>query len=67
LLRQIFLFLLKVSTHSEKNKMAASNLAVCFGPNVLWPPEESPDFIKHSLKLNMVVEKLILSPEIMAE
>nr|XP_027203786.1 rho GTPase-activating protein 1-like [Dermatophagoides pteronyssinus] len=36
LLKYIIEFLVKVMDHSEFNKMTASNLAIVFGPNLLW-------------------------------
>ena len=36
LLKYIIEFLVKVMDHSEFNKMTVSNLAIVFGPNLLW-------------------------------
>lgn len=36
LLKYIVIFLAKIMDHSEFNKMNASNLAILFGPNLLW-------------------------------
>lgn len=36
LLKYVINFLVKVMDHSEFNKMTASNLAIVFGPNLLW-------------------------------
>ena len=33
-------FLTRVAEHSEINKMTISNLAVVFGPNLVWSKEE---------------------------
>ncbi|GCB70232.1 hypothetical protein scyTo_0010728 [Scyliorhinus torazame] len=37
LLRYLFCVLYYINKHSEVNKMDAHNLAVCIGPNMLWP------------------------------
>lgn len=39
-LRYIMEFLHQVSLRSEKNHMNASNLAVVFGPNLIWPKDD---------------------------
>ncbi|KAL4717616.1 hypothetical protein ACJJTC_000765 [Scirpophaga incertulas] len=39
LLKYIFNFLWKVQDRSCLNKMTSSNLAVVFGPNLVWPPK----------------------------
>ena len=41
LLRYLIKFLAKVTEHSELNKMNASNLAIVFGPNLLWSSNEN--------------------------
>ncbi|GCC24239.1 hypothetical protein chiPu_0002639 [Chiloscyllium punctatum] len=37
LLRYFFCVLYYINKHSEVNKMNAHNLAICIGPNMLWP------------------------------
>ncbi len=32
---------LKVMEHSDRNKMTAPNLAVVFGPNLMWPADKA--------------------------
>ncbi|XP_055333348.1 rho GTPase-activating protein 8-like [Paramacrobiotus metropolitanus] len=39
-LRYIMEFLHQVSLRSETNHMTASNLAIVFGPNLIWPKDE---------------------------
>ncbi|KAL4232466.1 Rho GTPase-activating protein 1 [Mactra antiquata] len=36
-LKCILDLLSEVAAHSEKNKMTTQNLAICFGPNLIWP------------------------------
>lgn len=39
-LSYIMNFLHDVAQHSEKNHMTPSNLAIVFGPNLVWPRDE---------------------------
>ena len=41
LLSRLIRFLLRVSMHSEENKMSLSNLAIVFGPNLLRSQDDS--------------------------
>ncbi len=41
-LRYLLGFLYGVSLHAEKNHMTPSNLAICMGPNLLWPDPSVP-------------------------
>lgn len=36
-LKYILDLLTEVAAHSDKNKMTTQNLAICFGPNLIWP------------------------------
>ncbi|KAK3600400.1 hypothetical protein CHS0354_026630 [Potamilus streckersoni] len=36
-LKYIIDFLVEVAAHSEKNRMTSANLAIVFGPNLIWP------------------------------
>ncbi|XP_052240817.1 rho GTPase-activating protein 8-like isoform X3 [Dreissena polymorpha] len=36
-LKYILDLLVEVAAHSEKNRMTTVNLAICFGPNLIWP------------------------------
>ncbi|XP_060555400.1 rho GTPase-activating protein 8-like isoform X3 [Ruditapes philippinarum] len=36
-LKYILDLLSEVAAHSDKNKMTTTNLAICFGPNLIWP------------------------------
>ena len=40
-LKYLMEFLSTVTEHSFLNKMTASNLAIVFGPNLVWPKDES--------------------------
>lgn len=45
LLKYIFEFLCKVIDRSELNKMNASNLAIVFGPNLVWSQNKQPTLL----------------------
>ena len=45
LLARLFAFLHRVADRSDLNKMRPANLAICFAPNLLRPPVESPDIV----------------------
>lgn len=36
-LKFILDLLVEVAAHADKNKMTTQNLAICFGPNLIWP------------------------------
>lgn len=40
-LKCILDLLVEVAAHSDKNKMTKVNLAICFGPNLIWPKGQS--------------------------
>ena len=51
--------LFRVSSHSDKNFMKPSNLAVCFGPTLMRPERETVATIIDLKHQNKVVEVLI--------
>eukprot|EP01103_Thecamoeba_quadrilineata_P004949 TRINITY_DN14812_c0_g1_i1.p1 TRINITY_DN14812_c0_g1~~TRINITY_DN14812_c0_g1_i1.p1 ORF type:complete len:1201 (+),score=290.37 TRINITY_DN14812_c0_g1_i1:68-3670(+) len=59
LLEYLMFFLKKVSTYSDKNKMRAMNLAICFSPNLLRPKTETIEFSLNISKSNAIVEAMI--------
>ncbi|EGD78720.1 hypothetical protein PTSG_01699 [Salpingoeca rosetta] len=49
----------RLSKHSERTSMTLENLAVCFGPSIMWPRQQSISAIAVS---NKVAEYLIRMP-----
>jgi len=43
LLRILFYFIAEVGSHHEKNGMTCKNLAIVFGPNLIWAKGAGPD------------------------
>lgn len=46
LLRYVFCLLHYINKHSEVNRMDAYNLAICIGPNMLWPNKPPLDALQ---------------------
>lgn len=42
-LRILFFFIAEVGAHHEKNGMTCANLAIVFGPNLIWAKGAGPD------------------------
>jgi Rho GTPase-activating protein 1 len=54
----------KISTYSSINKMTTTNLAIVFGPNLLRPEQESPEFaLFHASIIPAIVKFMIESPD----
>ena len=55
--------LVKVASFKDKNRMQFSNLAIVFGPTLMWsPPQEASKTVNLALDLmqqNMIVEALL--------
>lgn len=52
--------LLRVSKHEPQNRMSLSNLAIVFGPCIMWPREtQSADIMTNVMLHNRVVEGLL--------
>ena len=51
----------KVTTYKEVNRMAVSNLAIVFGPTLMWPPPQvtNTNMALNMMQQNMIVEALI--------
>jgi len=51
----------KVTTYKEVNRMAVSNLAIVFGPTLMWPPAHltNTNMALNMMQQNMIVEALI--------
>ena len=46
-LRYLLAFLHQVTRRADENRMSAHNLAICIGPNLLWPPTHSVLTMQH--------------------
>ena len=51
----------KVTSYKELNRMAVSNLAIVFGPTLMWPPATltNTNMALNMMQQNMIVEALI--------
>jgi len=51
----------KVTAYKEVNRMAVSNLAIVFGPTLMWPPAHlaNTNMALNMMQQNMIVEALI--------
>ncbi|XP_078261985.1 T cell activation RhoGTPase activating protein b [Rhinoraja longicauda] len=54
LLRYMFCLLYCINKHSEVNRMDAYNLAVCIGPNMLWPNKPPLDALQKEVTAKVV-------------
>ncbi|KAK2711447.1 rho GTPase-activating protein 12-like isoform X2 [Artemia franciscana] len=59
-LKFLFTHLLKVTEYREKNRMQISNLAIVFGPTLMWPATESLNLALDMMQQNLVIECLLL-------
>eukprot|EP00041_Stephanoeca_diplocostata_P025664 m.677320 g.677320 ORF g.677320 m.677320 type:complete len:134 (+) comp22795_c0_seq10:1318-1719(+) len=57
-LEYLLVFLRSVADHAEVNKMGTSNLAIVFGPNLLWSPDVALSF-SDTGKINQVARYLL--------
>jgi len=51
----------RVTAYREVNRMAVSNLAIVFGPTLMWPPAHmtTTNMALNMMQQNMIVESLI--------
>jgi len=52
----------KVTSYKEVNRMAVANLAIVFGPTLMWPPAHltaGSNMALNMMQQNMIVEALI--------
>ncbi|XP_067900873.1 T cell activation RhoGTPase activating protein b isoform X2 [Heterodontus francisci] len=54
LLRYLFCVLYYINKHSEVNKMDAYNLAICIGPNMLWPNKVATAELQKEVSVKVV-------------
>ncbi|GBP39070.1 Rho GTPase-activating protein 15 [Eumeta japonica] len=68
-LKYLLEHLLRVTTYSEKNRMHTANLAIVFGPTLLWAPaEQAHNIALDCIQQNNVVDILLTDfKEIFAE
>jgi len=64
--RYLVRFLARVGENGELNKMYPPNLAICFAPNLLRPRQHSISAALDVMKVNRVIEELIVNPEILS-
>ncbi|XP_015603217.1 rho GTPase-activating protein 12 isoform X3 [Cephus cinctus] len=51
--------LLRVTSYQEYNRMHIPNLAIVFGPTLMWPAEESANMALDLMQQNLVIECLL--------
>jgi len=51
----------KVTQYKDVNRMASANLAIVFGPTLMWPPANltTTNMALNMMQQNMIVEALI--------
>jgi len=59
-LQALLKHLLKVAEYSEFNRMQIPNLAIVFGPTLMWPATESTNMALDLMKQNLVIEALLV-------
>lgn len=58
-LRFLLDHLLRVEKYKEFNRMTFSNLAIVFGPALMWPAEDSRFMALHLMEQNEIIEALL--------
>lgn len=59
----LIIFLYRVKEHSKDNRMHIQNLAIVFGPTLMWPENDSNNFaLDMMLRMhqNQIIEFLLL-------
>lgn len=59
-LKLLLRHLRKLMEHSETNRMTAQNLAIVWGPNLMWPRHDSGDIAINMVHQNQIIEFLLL-------
>lgn len=59
-LKYLLRHLLRVTEHSDQNRMHIQNLAIVFGPTLLWSDEEPRNLALDMMQQNQVIEFLLL-------
>nr|XP_024220027.1 rho GTPase-activating protein 12-like isoform X2 [Halyomorpha halys] len=52
--------LLRVTQYQEHNRMHVANVAIVFGPTLMWPEQESTNMALDLMQQNMVIEALLI-------
>ena len=50
----------RLMDQSEANRMTAQNLAIVWGPNLMWPRYDSGDIAVNMVHQNQIIEFLLL-------
>lgn len=50
----------RVTSYKEFNRMHIPNLAIVFGPTLMWPETESTNMAIDLMQQNMVIEALLV-------
>jgi len=58
-LKYLLKHLLKITEYRLQNRMHISNLAIVFGPTLMWAATESSNLITDMLQQNRVIEALL--------
>ncbi|XP_052123932.1 rho GTPase-activating protein 12 isoform X2 [Frankliniella occidentalis] len=59
-LKMLLKHLLKVTGYQEFNRMHIPNLAIVFGPTLMWPEQESLNMALDLMQQNLVIEAFLL-------
>lgn len=59
-LKLLLRHLRKLMEQSETNRMTAQNLAIVWGPNLMWPRHDSGDIAVNMVHQNQIIEFLLL-------
>ncbi|KAG8240331.1 hypothetical protein J437_LFUL000806, partial [Ladona fulva] len=58
-LKYLLQHLLRVTSYQEYNRMHIANLAIVFGPTLMWPEQESLNMALDLMQQNLVIECLL--------
>jgi len=58
-LQALLRHLLKIADYAEYNRMMIPNLAIVFGPTLMWPAIESKNMALDLMQQNYVIEALL--------
>lgn len=59
-LKYLLQHLLRVTQYQEHNRMHNANVAIVFGPTLMWPEQESANMALDLMQQNMVIEALLI-------
>lgn len=55
-----FYYIFRVTSYKEFNRMQIPNLAIVFGPTLMWPEIESTNMAIDLMQQNMVIEAFLV-------